>query len=347
MTPLLERIRDLIRMEGPIPVSVFMTLCLHDPEHGYYASNPGIGRDFQTAPEISQVFGELLGLWAAHEWIGMGSPETVFLIEPGPGRGVMMDDMLRAAKVAPGFIDALRPVLIEASPVLAGVQAQKLASYNPIGVRQLSAAPDGPFILIANEFLDCLPIRQFVRDETGWAERCIGLSTTGDLTFGRSPSPDPPDAPDGADQLERAPGMAGLVSDLSERFARGPGRALFIDYGPPASSPGDTLRAYRDGRQADPLSEPGRCDLTADVDFSHLARLAEAAGLRVDGPTSQGDFLLRLGLAERCARLSARAGARADPVQRAAMRLVDPLDMGSRFQAICLSPGSAGAPAGF
>lgn len=347
MTPLFQRIRDLIRMEGPIPVSVFMTLCLHDPDHGYYASNPGIGRDFQTAPEISQVFGEILGLWAAHEWLEMGAPETIFLVEPGPGRGVMMADMLRASKVAPGFRDAVRPILIEASPVLAEVQSQRLAAYNPIRVQELATAPEGPFILIANEFLDCLPIRQFVRDNHGWAERCVGLSTTGELIFGRTPSPDPPHAPPGVDQLERAPGMAGLVIELAGRLARHPGRALFIDYGPAASPPGDTLRAYREGRQADPLSTPGRCDLTADVDFSYLAQLAEAAGLRVDGPAAQGEFLLRLGLAERCARLKAHAGSQAESVHRAAMRLVDPLDMGSRFQAICLSPRSSAAPAGF
>lgn len=347
MTRLLERIRDLIRMEGPLPVSLYMTLCLHDPDHGYYASDPGIGRDFQTAPEISQVFGELLGLWAAHEWRQMGEPGTVYLVEPGPGRGVMMDDMLRAAKVAPGFREAVRPVLIEASPALARVQTQKLAPHNPILTGELSAVPEGPFILIANEFLDCMPVRQFVRGEAGWAERCVGLSTSGDLMFGLAPGEAPAQTPAGCDELERAPGLSGFVSELAGRLARQPGRALFIDYGSAALSPGDTLRAYRDGRQVDPLSAPGRCDLTADVDFSYLAQLAQAAGLRTDGPVSQGEFLLRLGLAERCARLEAGAGAKAQSVRSSALKLVDPLDMGTRFQVICLSPGSAATPAGF
>lgn len=347
MTPLLGRLKEIIRMDGPIPVSVFMTLCLHDPEHGYYASSPGIGRDFQTAPEISQIFGELLGLWAVQEWRSMGSPASFWFIEPGPGRGVMMRDMMRASGVVPEFRSAARIALVEASPRLAERQRERLSDYQPTHFRNLSDIPPGPFILIANEFLDCLPIRQFVRSDEGWCERLIGLSANDELIFGRAPIARPDTAGEGAQAHEAAPGLETLIAELSARFAHADGRALLIDYGPATVSPEDTLRAYSQGRQVDPLLAPGDCDLTADVDFPRLIALASAAGLHADGPIPQRDFLLRLGLAQRCARLETAAGDRAQEIRHGAWRLVDASEMGERFQAVCLSPAGADRPSGF
>jgi len=341
------RLVATIGADGPLPVSVFMTLCLHDPELGYYATGAGLGRDFITAPETTQAFGELLGLWSVHEWQAMGAPEQLGWVELGPGRGTLMADALRATAGHPGFRAAASLALVEASPALREVQAGRLGGP---GVRLrhvagLEAVPAGPALILANEFLDCLPARQFVRDGGTWRERVVGLGADGGLAFGLAADTAPEAPASTGETVEVQPGLETLVATLAARA--GPFRALFIDYGPEDGPPGDTLRAYRDGRQVDPLAAPGTCDLTVDVDFGRLARLARAAELDVHGPLAQGAFLMALGLQQRLDALIAANPGLGEALHAAARRLVDPAEMGTRFKAICLSSPGLPAPAGF
>jgi NADH dehydrogenase [ubiquinone] 1 alpha subcomplex assembly factor 7 len=331
-----------------MPVSLYMLMCLHDPRDGYYATRPALNVDFTTAPETSQVFGELLGLWCAHEWLQMGSPAEIRLIELGPGRGVMMSDMLRAGRAVPGFIDAVRICLVEASPALRLEQQNRLVGRRIEFFHDLEDVPPGPAIIVANEFLDCLSIRQYVRDGNGWRERAIGVNSEDRLVFGVGLSAElsPQLIPVG-DQVEYAPGLDALIEMIARRFRRDPGRALIIDYGPEDRSPGDTLRAYKAGQQVDPLADPGACDLTADVDFPRLRRIALSEGLTVHGPMRQGYFLTRLGAWERSKILGKSNPARAEEIANGVTRLTSPEDMGARFKVVCLAPHGAPAPAGF
>ncbi len=344
-----DRIIRLIETGGPIPVSTYMQLALHDPQQGYYATRPGLGTDFITAPEISQIFGELIGLWAVHEWKALGEPENFHLVEIGPGRGTLMADALRLAYVAggPAFAKAAKLTLVEMSPELRRVQAERLKDYDPGFADQLSDIPAGPMILTANEYLDCLPARQFRKDGGTWRECVIGLDNDGNLAFGLAA--DEQRAPDGtadaAMAVEVQTGFDLLIAELATRAD--PFRALFIDYGPADAAPGDSLRAFSDGQQVSPLARPGETDLTVDVDFGRLARLAGSAGLAVHGPAAQGMFLLGLGAQARLNQLVEANPDHAETIFNAAQRLIDPKDMGARFKAICLSSGGLPAPAGF
>lgn len=348
MSDLKARIEVMIRADGPMPVSAYMDICLHDPKQGYYATRPGLGADFITAPEISQTFGELIGLWVAHEWQQMGSPDAFSLAELGPGRATLMSDALRATKVVPGFHRALKLHLVEASPALKAQQSEALGAFSPAFARDLNALPTGHTILLANEYLDCLPVRQFVQVGGAWQERVVGLGDAGELGFGLAVDTAPPNMSAPGDAAELQPGLDVLVDQLKARADMGDTfHALFIDYGPANATPGDTLRAYRAGEQIHPLAAPGESDLTVDVDFARLKRLAEAAGLRVHGPVAQGQFLWSLGMRER-----ANALAKASPDHAAAIfdgvrRLVDPGEMGTRFQVICISSPSLAVPAAF
>lgn len=344
-----QRLVRLIGAEGPIPLSTFMQLALHDPEQGYYAARPGIGRDFITAPETSQVFGELIGLWIVHEWRALGAPAAFQLVEIGPGRGLLMADALRIACFAGGeaFQSALRLTLVEPSPALRLVQQERLGPFNPVFAGRFSEVPAGPLLLVANEYLDCLPARQFRRDGDRWRECVVGLSPEGGLTFGLAA--DEPRPPTGTtltgDVVEVQAGLDLVVADLVTRTD--PFRALYIDYGPMDRAPSDTLRAYREGRQVSPLDRPGESDLTVDIDFGRLARLAAAAGLEVAGPTPQGLFLLGLGAQARLDQLIKANPDQAEDVFNAAQKLIDPAQMGERFKAICLSSKGLAKPAGF
>jgi SAM-dependent MidA family methyltransferase len=344
-----DRLVRLIRSGGPIPLSTFMQLALHDPHEGYYATRPGVGRDFTTAPETSQIFGELIGLWLVHEWRAMGSPGTFQLVEIGPGRGQLMLDALRMAGRADGgaFEAAMRLVFVEPSPLLQAGVGQLFASLKPHFAASLSAVPAEPMLLVANEYLDCLPARQFRRVGDNWRECVIGVSEDCRLTFGlAADEPRPPQgAAFGGDVVEVQTSLDLVVADLVSRKA--PFRALFIDYGPDDRAPGDTLRAYRSGQQVPPLQTPGASDLTVDVDFGRLRWLAKAAGLDVSGPTPQGMFLLGLGAQARLNQLVEANPDAADQVFEAARRLIDPSEMGARFKAICLSSTGLGKPAGF
>ena len=344
-----ERLIRLIESGGPIPVSTYMQLCLHDTAQGYYATRPGIGKDFVTAPGISQIFGELIGLWLVHEWKAMGSPGEFRLVEIGPGRGALMQDALRLAVMAGGedFANAMRLTLVEPAPALREVQRAGLATAEPDFVSTLAEVPAGPMLLVANEYLDCLPARQFRKDGAAWRECVVGLDADGALAFGLAA--DEQAAPEGAAEtsavVEVQTGMDILIADLVTRTA--PFRALFIDYGPSDVAPGDSLRSYKDGQQVSPLALPGESDLTVDVDFGRLKRLAGKAGLDVAGPVPQGLFLLGLGAQARLNQLVKANPDEAGAIFNAAQRLIDPKDMGERFKAICLSSASLSVPAGF
>ena len=295
----------------------------------YYATHDPFA-DFTTSPEITQVFGELLGLWAAVAWQAMGSPAPVLLAEAGPGRGTLMADALRAvARMAPDFHAALRLHLIETSSRLRAQQAGRLpdATFHD----GLASLPEGPLLLIANEFLDALPIRQFERAEAGWTERYVRggrvALVPSDLTF---------DAPVGA-VMELGEAACAFAAAVARRVARDGGAALLIDYGPEHSAPGDSLQALRNRAAADPLADPGHADLTAHVDFAALARAAVAAGGAVQGPLPQGVFLSRLGLFQRSGALArTQPPARASALLEAASRLAEPHAMGRLFKAMAI-----------
>ena len=314
----------------------------------YYATHDPF-RDFTTAPEISQVFGEALGLWAAVVWQQMGEPSPVLLAELGPGRGTLMRDALRAVhQVAPAFGAALRLHLIETSPRLRAAQAALLP--NAAWHDGAEALPEGPLILLANEFLDALPIRQFVRRGEGWTERHVR-----DGAFAELPAdgaglpgavPGAAERPVEGEVLELNEAARALAAHLGHRLAAQGGAALFLDYGPAHSAPGDSLQALRAAQPADPLASPGAADLTAHVDFAAFATAAH--GAEVHGPIQQGPFLAALGLFQRTGRLArTQPPHRAAALVHAAQRLAEPDRMGGLFKALCLCQPGLPTPPGF
>ena len=358
-TPLDAVIRRRIARDGPMSISAFMTLCLYDPEYGYYPSRDPLGAagDFVTAPEISQMFGELIGLWAVDLWREMGSPDPIQIIELGPGRGTMMLDMLRAARAVADFRRAARVHLIEVSPVLQQRQVETLRGVQDVPVRwhkTLGEAPLGPAIIFANEFFDALPVNQAERRPSGWHERRITVNAGGELAFTVAPEPLESFKANLPPSVAKAP-VGEIFEWRSDQWATdlalrvlGGGAALVIDYGHARSSTGDTFQAVRSHRFASPLGMPGRTDLTAHVDFAALARAARAAGARIHGPVEQGTLLKRLGIETRAIALQAvaaedkRAG-----IAEALVRLVGtgPANMGTLFKAMAISaPQSADLP---
>jgi SAM-dependent MidA family methyltransferase len=355
MSALAARLREMIAADGPLPIDRFMSIALGDPVHGYYMTRDPFGAagDFTTAPEISQIFGELIGLWACDLWMRLNRPDPFLLVELGPGRGTMMADALRAARVVPDFLASLRVVLVETSPILRRRQQAALASAPaPVAwLEHLADAPAGPLVLLANEFFDALPIRQFVMTDEGWRERLVGLDEQGELAFGLSAAPQrniDARAPVGAVR-EIGAAAAGLMREAAERVVRHAGAALVIDYGSALPAPRDTLQALGGGRAVHPLADPGESDLTSHVDFCALGQSARSAGARVFGPVRQGDFLRRLGLEARRDRL-ARDSGRAEQVRAAADRLVDcasASSMGTLFKAMAITAPDGPEPAGF
>jgi SAM-dependent MidA family methyltransferase len=346
-----ERLIEQIRLGGPISIAQYMTACLHDPQHGYYATRPSLGSegDFITAPLVSQMFGELIGLWLAQTWMDMGSPGRVLLVEAGPGDGTLMSDILRAARVAPGFLDAAQPWLVEASAPLREIQAARLAGSRlaPHWAGALADLPHGaPILLVANEFLDCLPARQYLRTEKGWAERLVGLNAEGDLAFGLgalAAVSTADEAPLGA-ILEQSPAQAAAGAEIGDRVARDGGAALLFDYGRAGPEFGDTLQAVRGHRKEPPLAAPGEADLTVHVDFPAVLEAAKAQGAAT-ALLSQSEFLLRMGVERRAETLARARPDLAEKLGRQLDRLVSADQMGELFKAACIHSPSLTPPA--
>ncbi len=361
MPPLEAEICRRIAAAGPMPVAEYMTLCLTDSEHGYYTTRDPFGArgDFITAPEVSQMFGEMIGLWMAAVWKRMGSPENLRVIELGPGRGTMMKDALRAAKVMPGFREAVVMHLVEISPALV-VQQEHTLEHLAIPMYwhpALIEVPQGPAIILANEFFDALPVNQAVRTGHGWHERLIEIDSDGHLAFTVAPDALPQfdrllpptlrQTPAGSIFEWRADTVA---MELGRRLLRDGGAALVIDYGHAESAAGDTLQAVGQHAFADPLSAPGSIDLTAHVNFQALAKAVEAMGVNGFGPLAQSEFLRRLGIETRAASLKAKAAdAAIADIDAALARLIgeDRIAMGALFKAAAFANPSLGVPPGF
>jgi SAM-dependent MidA family methyltransferase len=357
-----DEIRRLIAVAGPMPVSEFMTLCLTHAQHGYYTTRDPFGRggDFTTAPEISQMYGELIGLWAAAVWRQMGSPENLRLVELGPGRGTMMFDMLRAAQVVPGFRAAIVVHLVEISPALERRQRQTLNGLDVplLWHRKIEELPQGPLIVVANEFFDALPVQQAVKRGDGWHERLIGMNEEGGFAFVGAQDA----LPSFAATLPASAGGAPLdavyewrgqqpVFEICRRLTRDGGAALVMDYGYIEPDAGDTLQAVGRHAFADPLSTPGEVDLTAHVDFQAMATAAESVGAAVHGPLTQRDFLLRLGIERRAEALRQKASAeQGAAIESAMQRLLDAdqaTGMGRLFKVMAFADRKLGQLPGF
>jgi len=342
-------VRD-IRESGPITVADYVTRCLHDPMDGYYATRPrlGAGGDFITAPLVSQMFGELIGLWAVETWRRLGAPDRFHLIEVGPGDGTLMSDALRAAHADPAFVQACDLVLIEPSAPLREAQSRMLAhgDVEPRWVRALeSFEPDAPVILIANEVLDCLPARQYVRTEDGWAERRIGVGEDGALVFGHARIIDrfvKPDFEIAVGQVFEIAGQQATFGAVCAELVRAHGgAALLIDYGRDRPEPGDTLQALIRHEKVDPLMRPGEADVTMWADFPAVMDAAVKAGADVTGCVGQGDFLKALGIEARAERLIAGRPDAAPVIGRQLERLTADDQMGTLFKAcVVFSPRS-------
>jgi NADH dehydrogenase [ubiquinone] 1 alpha subcomplex assembly factor 7 len=349
-SPLQSELKRLIKSSGPMPVWRYMEMCLAHPEFGYYVSRDPLGRegDFTTAPEVSQMFGELLGLWAASVWKAIGSPPILRLIELGPGRGTMMADALRALRVLPPLYQALSIHLVEINPVLREKQKAALSGVRNIAWHDgIDDVPDGPAVILANEYFDVLPIHQVVRRESGWHERTVELDGNGGLVFGAGAEPIPRfevllpplvrAAPLGA-VFEWRPDTE--IMKLASRVRDQDGAALIIDYGHLRSDAGDTFQAIARHNFTDPLKSPGEADVTAHVDFQALVRAAEDLGALVHGPVPQGDFLKRLGIETRAVTLMGKTTAEVSAdISGALKRLTDSGrgGMGSMFKVMAVT----------
>ncbi len=313
MNALKQEIATMIAHEGPITLERYMSLCLGHPRYGYYMTRDPFGADgdFTTAPEISQMFGELLGVWASESWRMAGSPPSARLIELGPGRGTLMSDVLRVARISPAFFDAITVHLVETSPVLRRVQEQTLARATKVvgWSDAVEDTPPGPAFILANEFFDALPVRHYVRTLSGWRERLVGLNASGGLVFGLADETEPAltaQAREGS-IIEVSPASQRIMSDIAARLVQDGGVMLVVDYGYLDTSFGDSLQAVAKHAYVDPLAEPGDADLTAHVDFAALARAARAQGAQVMGPVTQAHFRLQLGIERRAQALMKKA----------------------------------------
>ncbi|MCA1909692.1 MAG: SAM-dependent methyltransferase [Magnetospirillum sp.] len=348
METLADSLRRRIDQGGPITVADYMAEAT-----GHYYNNRepfGVTGDFTTAPEISQMFGELIGLWCAMTWQMLGSPDRVVLAEIGPGRGTLMNDLLRAAGAVPPFLKAAEVWLVETSPRLAARQRQTLAGRDVTWCESIDQLPDGPLLLVANELFDALPIRQFEKRDGTWYERMVGCTDLGfEFVLGPATQPDLPEdvleAPDGS-VAEICEAGRSLAKRIGRRLNRQPGMALIVDYGHVRSGTGDTLQALSRHRFHAVLDRPGTADLTAHVDFQSLA--AAAVPARAWGPMPQGDFLRLLGIETRAAMLAQAGGDKvAAEIMGQMRRLIDADEMGTLFKALALASPTLAAPPGF
>lgn len=333
--PLEELIKERIRKHGPLSVADYMAMCLTHPEFGYYMRRDplGVAGDFTTAPEISQIFGELVGMWLAAQWQKQGKPGAI-LVEFGPGRGTLMADLLRATKKVGGFHEAISVHLVEASPVLKQKQWQALAGkHSTINWHEsIESLPDAPIFFIANEFFDALPVRQFINGK----ERMVGLEKE-IFCF----------LPKAGDITETSPESLDVMQKLASRVAKG-GAGLVVDYGYMGGSKGDSLQAMKKHGYTDVLDDPGEADITAHVDFDALAECAKKAGAEVYGALPQGKFLLQIGASQRLMNLCAAAtDAQKKDLMSGFERLIAHEQMGELFKVLALIPTGAGRPEGF
>ncbi len=355
MTPLAQKIIRIIEQGGPLRISDYFALCLADPEHGYYQAREPFGRsgDFITAPEISQLFGEMIGVFLVHAWQAQASPENVRIVEIGPGRGTLMSDALRVvSRLAPELFATATIHMVETSERLRDVQRQTLVRIKDriTWHKAFEEIPDGFTLMVANELFDAIPIHQFVKTAEGFRERMVGLDDAGQLTFGLGPGgfdprllPIEEEAVPEGEIFELAPARSAVMQAVATKIARDGGTALVIDYGHLITGFGDTLQAIYRHEYDPPLARPGKADLTSHVDFQALAEAALACGAHVHRPMSQGELLVGLGLVERAGAL----GAGRDSLTQAAIRdAVNRLAgegegrMGALFKALAIS----GAP---
>jgi len=356
-----ERLKTLIAQRGPISVADYMADALSHPHEGYYMTASPIGAegDFMTAPEISQIFGEIIGLWLLQSWLDIGSPEQFNLVELGPGRGVLMDDILRAARLRPGFIQAADIWLVETSGRLRHEQKKRLKLHKEADITwvdRFGDIPNTPTLIVANEFFDCLPIRQFEKTTLGWHERMVGIDpATNNLIFELAPAPslfDHPilhnDTSTIGDIIETCEPAKKIAAQIAKSFSNEKSRILIIDYGNYSNTLGDTFQAVRNHKFWSPLSSPGKADLTAHVDFQTLGDAALHEGASVYGPVSQGKFLDRLGLSYRVESLCrGKSEEEQITIREGAHRLAAPAEMGELFKVMCIASANLEPPAGF
>ncbi len=366
MTTMANHLRDRMSDQGPLTLAQFMEDALTHPRLGYYMGRDPFGRggDFITAPEISQMFGELIGLWCVVQWQAMGSPDPVNLVELGPGRGTMMADVLRTGRGAEGFLESLDVSLVEISPALKSLQEDTLVSTPAVhAARSLnwwsdfSEIPEGPLVAVANEFIDALPVHQFQMTPTGWRERLVGPGEGGfRFVLADGPPPEgviPPAVENAVDNagegaiIEVRPRATALAQALAGRLSRNPGAVLIIDYGHGEGAAGDTFQAVKGHEYQDPFKDPGEADLTAHVDFAEFGRAAQAAGARVLGPMTQGAFLLELGIEARAQALMKAAPEHQQEIDQSFHRLTADDGMGRLFKVLALTSPGLPPPPGF
>ncbi len=366
--PLAIKLKARIEQAGPLSLHDYMEACLGDPEFGYYIAREPFGRggDFITAPDICQVFGELLGLWCVQVWRELGQPRNGKLIELGPGRGALMSDALRAASLVPEFLQSVEVHFVETSKALRAEQEQLIkgqATEHGRDIPQLfwhdrlQDVPPGPSFLIANEFVDALPIAQTLFKQGQWFERLVGLDEAGHFTFllADKPCPDP----DGlslisrpaveGDIVEHRPGATILLEQIAKRASAHPLAGLLFDYGYDKRAFGDSFQALRNHQFSDPLRDPGLADVTAHVDFASLSHLAQELELTVAGPVTQREFLVALGVRERAAQLlqGQQNMIAAGQFMTGLQRLIEPDQMGSLFKVMALVGGGQPQVPGF
>ncbi|NVJ71546.1 MAG: SAM-dependent methyltransferase [Alphaproteobacteria bacterium] len=354
MTKLKNILIRRIETEGPISLADYMAQCLMHPKHGYYQRERVFGADgdFITAPEVSQMFGEAIGLWLADRWIAMGSPSSVSLVELGPGRGTLMADILRAASNVPGFREAARVHFIETSQQLRALQKQKVptAKWHD----DFSSIPEGPALIVANEFFDALPIHQYEKRDSKWFERSVGVVgddlgfvlTQPTAQFALVPA-SLLGAPEGS-ALEVCPAAISISANIAEHLSQHGGAALYIDYGYAHSAPGDTFQALKQHEFTNPFSEPGKADLTAHVAFDRLAESSLGKGTKAFGTNEQGAFLMAIGLGLRAQKLATRADDKAQmQILSELKRLTAPDEMGTLFKVLAVQHPGLSNPPGF
>lgn len=363
MTPLAARLAGRMREAGPIPLAEFMAAALGDPDHGYYATRDPLGRggDFITAPEVSQMMGEMIAAWCVFLFEAMGAPSRLALVELGPGRGTLMADLLRTARIRPRFLRSLDVRLVETSPVLRRAQEAALSGHAARWHRDFAEATEAcgscPAIVIANEFFDALPIHQLVRTPSGWRERLVEPAPEAGAGFrfvtARLETPlarlvpaELLDAPEGS-VFEIGVEARALAHAIAAQIVSRGGAALIVDYGHLRSGLGETLQAVRGHAFSDPLADPGEADVTAHVDFAALAESARAAGAYDYGPVTQRAFLAGLGIEQRTATLRAANPARANEIDAGLKRLIGGDAMGTLFKVLALADPGLPAPPGF